>query len=241
MISREELRGRVEEISRRIAEATRASGRSPGAVKLVAVTKTHPAELVQLAAECGISHVGENRVQEATVKIAEFAHSPAAGALQWHLIGHLQSNKAKVAVKHFELIHSVDSLSLAQELNRHAAAAGKVQRVLLQANVSGEESKFGFPPEDAPMIIDGILESCPALQVEGLMTIAPLLDNAEQARPHFAALRRLRDELAKRYAGENRLNLHELSMGMTGDFEAAIAEGATLVRIGSALFGAREP
>jgi pyridoxal phosphate enzyme (YggS family) len=203
-------------------------------VTLVVVTKTHPVAAIEAAIAAGATELGENRVQEALEKKAEL---DARGTpVHWHLIGHLQSNKAKLAVQNFDLIHSVDSVGLAQELDRHASKAGKQQRVLLQLNVSGDETKFGTGPAAARELVSGVLDSCPNLQVDGLMTMAPFSENPEDARPHFRALRELSAALRAEFGG---LGAH-LSIGMTGDFEVAIEEGATLVRVGSAIFGHRD-
>jgi pyridoxal phosphate enzyme (YggS family) len=220
-------------VRERMAAAAHRAGRNAQHVKLVAVTKTHSVGMIEAAIAAGVTDIGENKVQEALEKKAEL--DAKGTSVTWHLIGHLQSNKAKLAVQHFELIHSVDSLALAQEIDRQATKLGKQQRILLQLNVSGEESKFGIDPTAAGEFADGVLQSCANLRVEGLMTMAPFSDNPEDARPHFRALKQLSYELrAKHCLGA------ELSMGMTGDFEVALQEGATLVRIGSAIFGHRE-
>jgi hypothetical protein len=216
------IRGRID------AAALRA-GRDPFAVELVAVSKTHPAERILEAAEEGQVIFGENRVQEALVKIPALP-----GRLRWHLIGHLQSNKVRKALPLFELIHGVDSAELARDIDRIGGELGLHPRVLLEVNVSGEGSKHGFEPEALERQLDGLL-SLPRVQVEGFMTMAPLAPEAEASRPFFAKLRELRDRLAVR-AG---IPLPILSMGMSGDFEVAVEEGATLVRVGSSIFGNR--
>ncbi|MEI6084153.1 MAG: YggS family pyridoxal phosphate-dependent enzyme [Verrucomicrobiota bacterium] len=193
----------------------------PGHVLLVGVTKTVPPEIVDQALTAGITTFGENKIQEAKAKIPV-----VSSRARWHFIGHLQTNKAREAVALFDLIHSVDSVKLAGELNKCAAAAGKTQRILLEVNVAGEASKFGLKPEDVPGALETI-NQLPRLQVEGLMTVAPFTGDA---RPHFRRLRELRDQLG----------LRELSMGMSHDYLPAIEEGATIVRIGSAIFGARK-
>ncbi|HMQ31216.1 MAG TPA: YggS family pyridoxal phosphate-dependent enzyme [Chloroflexaceae bacterium] len=232
---------RLARVRERIAMAAARAGRNPAAITLVAVTKTHPPALIAEAVAAGATDLGENRVQEAAAKIPALA-----GALspRWHLIGHLQRNKARPAAELFDLIHSVDSLRLAEALARHAAPDRRLP-VLLQVNVSGEASKEGFDLPGGPAnragldallpAVEGIL-ALPGLEVRGLMTIAPIGPTPEAARPTFAALRELRDELARRYASAL---WGELSMGMTDDFEAAIAEGATIVRVGRAIFGER--
>jgi pyridoxal phosphate enzyme (YggS family) len=212
-----------------ISESEQEAGRPDGSVQLVAVTKTHPVDVIQEAVEAGHLMFGENRVQEARAKIPEL---PAR--VQWHLIGHLQSNKVRVALPLFQLIHGVDSVDLLADIDRVAAELGLFPRVLLQVNVAGEASKFGFPPVKLMQEIDMIAQFKRA-SIEGLMTIPPLAANPENSRRYFAALRELRDRLA----GESGFSLPELSMGMSGDFRVAIVEGATMVRIGTAIFGER--
>jgi PLP dependent protein len=226
------VRDRLARVLARIELAALGSGRPPGDIRLVAVGKTHPVDAIEAAIEAGAAIVGENYVQEARAKFDALAHRPA----QWHFIGHLQSNKAKHAVRLFELIHTVDSIKLGSELDRQARKAGKVQDVLIQVNLAGEGRKAGVAQGDAPELARrlGTLEN---IQVRGLMTIPPYFDDPERARPCFAALRELRDHL--RALAIPGIEMSELSMGMTGDFEAAIEEGATLVRIGSAIFGER--
>ncbi|GAB4201830.1 MAG: YggS family pyridoxal phosphate-dependent enzyme [Roseiflexaceae bacterium] len=230
-------------IQERIAAAARQAGRDPGSVTLIGVSKTHPPETVGAALAAGLTHFGENRVQEAEGKIAALAGRRADMA--WHLIGHLQSNKAKKAAALFDLIHSLDSLALAQALDRHAGALGRRLPVLLQVNVSGEASKDGFALagwEERPAVLEGFyaelepLLALPQLEVRGLMTIAPLSDDPAAALATFRSTRRLRDALGRRFP---QARWGELSMGMTDDFEEAIAEGATMVRIGRAIFGSR--
>lgn len=228
----------LEILNARIAEAATRAGRDPAEITLVAVTKTHPAEAVLAAVEAGVTDAGENRIQEAVPKIEAVASSLETGALRWHLIGHLQSNKAKVAVQNFDLIHSVDSERLARQISRHAGDAGKIMPVLLQVNVSGEETKGGFVPDAMAEITTRLLEECPHLQIQGFMTMAPL-DEPESARPFFRGLRELRDRLAAQIQHE-RFRPTELSMGMSNDFLVAIEEGSTLVRIGTAIFGQRD-
>jgi pyridoxal phosphate enzyme, YggS family len=237
---------RVAEVQGRIAEAAKRAGRQPSDVSLIAVTKTHPAELVAEAFAAGLRDMGENRVQEALEKITQLAE--LRSQMRWHLIGHLQRNKAKPAVANFDLIHSVDSLRLAQTLQQQMANNPEPRHarlpILLQINVSGEESKEGFElfgglksPQFSAFLseLESILQ-LHLLDVRGLMTIAPWSSSAEEARPVFACLRELRDELQRRYPEQS---WAELSMGMTNDFEVAIEEGASLVRVGRALFGER--
>ncbi len=220
---------RLEEIHARIAAAATRSGRDPAGVTLVAVSKTHPAETVREAFDAGQRVFGENRVQELVAKAPLLP-----SAARWHLIGHLQKNKIRKVLPLTELIHGVDSLELAQDIDRIAAELGLFPKILIEVNVSGEKTKFGFSPEAARAQAAALL-ALPRVQWEGLMTIAPIVEKPEDARPFFAALRQLRDELAT----ENRTPLPVLSMGMSGDYETAIAEGATHVRVGTAIFGSR--
>jgi len=228
-------------VQARIAAAARRAGRDPAEITLVAVTKTHPPELVAEAVAAGARALGENRVQEAASKIE--ALRELRSELRWHLIGHLQRNKAKVAAELFDLVHSVDSLRLAEALARQVAP-GRRLPILLQINVSGEASKEGFalPGGATSAALLALLPeleqlvALPQLEVRGLMTVAPMVADPEQARPVFKALRELRDELARRLPTAR---WDELSMGMTDDFEVAISEGATIVRVGRAIFGAR--
>ncbi|OYT71124.1 MAG: YggS family pyridoxal phosphate-dependent enzyme [Chloracidobacterium sp. CP2_5A] len=217
-------------IRERIAAAVRRAGRRMEQVTLIAVSKNHPATAIQQAAACGALDIGENRVQEALAKIP---HTPPT--LRWHLIGHLQSNKAKPAVENFHLIHTVDSIPLAQRIDRLAREAGKEQLALLQVKLGDEAAKSGLAPADLPTIYAAVRE-LPNLRVRGLMTIPPLGPSPEDARPHFRQLRALRNQLLDRFPDDS---LPELSMGMSHDFEVAIEEGATLIRVGTAIFGAR--
>jgi hypothetical protein len=220
---------RIEEVRRSIAEAATAAGRGSDKVQLVAVTKTHPPESIQQALDAGQLIFGENRVQEARVKIPLLPSKA-----RWHLIGHLQKNKIRHALPLFELLHGVDSLELARDIDRIAAELGLFPRILLEANVSGEASKFGFRREALQRDMEQIL-GLERLQIEGLMTIAPIVEEAGEARKYFADLRALRDELQAAFG----IRLPELSMGMSGDYIAAIKEGATMVRVGTAIFGPR--
>jgi len=229
-IDYETFRLRADALRARIAERCHAAGRNPQEVTLLPVTKTHPAAAAEYAARYGLPAVGENRVQEAVDKQAQ-----TAAAVRWELIGHLQSNKAKLAVTHFGRIQSVDSEKLLNVLDRAAGELGRRLPVLLQVNAGNDPAKFGAEPADAPRLLDLALAK-PHLQVDGLMTIAPLSDDPAVARRTFANLRAIRDQLAARTGAP----LRELSMGMSGDLDAAIAEGSTLVRVGSALYGARE-
>lgn len=214
----------------RIAEWCRLAGRAPDAVKLLPVTKNHPAAAADYARRCGFAAVGENRVQEAVDKRPQV--SPL---LRWELIGHLQSNKAKLAAAHFDRIQSVDSEKLLILLDRAAGELGKKLPVLLQINAGNDPAKFGAEPAQAPRLLEVALAK-PHLQVDGLMTIAPLSDDPAVAVRTFTNLRTIRDQLA----ATTGFALPELSMGMSGDLEAAIAAGSTQVRIGTALYGPRE-
>jgi len=216
-------------VREQIARTAAKAGRTPGAIKLVAITKTHDAEKVREAIEAGQSVFGESRVQEARVKIPELPSN-----LRWHFVGHLQKNKIRNALPLFEMLHSVDSLALAQDMNRIAEEEGFHPRVLLEVNVAGEGSKFGFKPETLCAEMETLL-ALPRLMIEGLMTIPPLANEAETSRRYFVQLRELRNALEKEF----NLKLPHLSMGMTNDFAIAVEEGATLVRVGTAIFGER--
>jgi PLP dependent protein len=228
-IDYETFHARADALLARIAQACAAAGRQPSEVALLPVTKTHPVAAAEYASRYGFKAVGENRVQEAAEK-----HPHAPGTLRWELIGHLQSNKARLAISHFDRIQSVDSEKLLTVLNRGAGEAGKTLPVLLQINAGNDPAKFGAEPSDALRLLETAL-SLPHLRVDGLMTIAPLSDNPAVARRTFAHLRAIRDDLVSRTGAP----LRELSMGMTGDLEAAVLEGSTLVRIGTALYGPR--
>ena len=228
----DDLKNRLERVKERIKETADACKRPAASIRLVAVSKTMPAEVVGEAIEAGVTHLGENYIQEAKEKINTLATYPAT----WHFIGHLQSNKAKYAVRLFDLIHSVDSLKLAQELDKYAKKNDKVQAILIQVNVAREDSKSGVYLEDTVQLLREVsrLEN---IAVKGLMTMPPHFNAPEKVRPFFSALREFRDQI-KKEAIPN-ISMDELSMGMTGDFEAAIEEGATMVRIGTAIFGDR--
>jgi PLP dependent protein len=233
--------GRIHE---RIAASARQVGRNPADVRMIGVTKTHPPEIVAQALAAGLADVGENRIQEAEAKIEALAAERQR--LTWHLIGHLQTNKAKKAAALFDWVHSVDSLRVARALSRERAALDRPPlHVLLQVNVSGEASKEGFDLsswEQRPPALDAFVSEAeqimalPGLRVCGLMMIAPFGNEPEAARPHFASTRQLRDTLVSRLG---QADWSELSMGMTDDFPIAIEEGATMVRIGRAIFGTR--
>ena len=216
----------------RIREAAIGCNRAESDIRLVAVSKTMPADVVRKAIEIGLKDFGENYIQEAREKITTLSNYPVT----WHYIGHLQSNKAKYAVRMFDLIHSVDSLKLARELDKFAKKNDKVQDILIQVNVAREDSKSGIYAEDTLQLLKEIarLEN---VAVKGLMTMPPYFNAPDRVRPFFTALRQLRDRI-KNEAIAN-ISMDELSMGMTGDFEAAIEEGATMVRVGTAIFGER--
>lgn len=225
----DEIATNLAQVKERIAQAAGRSGRSPNDIELVAVTKTHPAEKVQAAVDAGQILFGESRVQEARAKIPLL---PAR--LRWHFIGHLQKNKIRHALPLFELFHGIDSLGLAEDLHRIADEEGMNPPVLLQVNMAGEASKHGFSPEALRRDLEALL-TLGRLTIEGLMTIPPLAPEAEASRRHFVALRELRDALE----ADCNVRLPQLSMGMSGDFAIAIEEGATLVRVGTAIFGER--
>ena len=224
----DEASARLKEIRAAIAHAATRCGRRPEEIRLLAVSKTFPAAMVRAYLAAGQTEFGESYIQEAREKSAELASNQPAPC--WHFIGHLQTNKAKYAAAIFEVIHSLDSLELAAELHRRASALGRTIKIYVQVNVSGEESKSGLAPAGLPALLDG-LASFPALIPQGLMTMPPYDPDPELSRPYFAALRELRDKQAPSLPG--------LSMGMSGDFEVAIEEGSTVVRVGTALFGHR--
>jgi len=216
-------------VRQEIVEAAAKAGRGPGEIELVAITKAHPAEKVREAIDAGQRLFGESRVQEAQTKIPEMPSN-----LRWHFVGHLQKNKIRPALPLFEMIHSVDSLALAQDMNRIAEEEGLHPRVLLEVNVAGEGSKFGFTPDKLREQMEGLL-ALPRLSILGLMCIPPIANEAAASRKYFVQLRELRDSLQTEF----RVDLTQLSMGMTQDFWIAVEEGATLVRVGTAIFGER--
>lgn len=222
----------LEAVLERVARAAARAGRDPADVGIVAVTKGHPLAAVREAAGQGLLDVGENRVQEALEKQAAWPDAP----VRWHLIGHLQRNKAKLAVGRFALIHSVDSVRLADELEKAAGARGISQDVLVQVNVAREPQKDGVDPDDAPALADH-LAALPHLRLQGLMTMAPLTDDEAVVRATFRGLREIRDRLPSSLVPRP----SHLSMGMSSDFEIAVEEGATLLRLGTILFGERQP
>ncbi len=219
----------LESLTRRLHAAAERAGRDPGFVTLMAVAKGQPPAQVRAAAEAGLTLFGENRVQEAKAKIGQ-----CPGRLRWHMIGHLQSNKCRDAVHFFEMIQSVDTLALALEIDRACEKAAKTMPILLEANLAGESSKFGFAPDQLLAHLEAV-NALPRLEIHGLMTIAPWTPDPEKVRPVFRRLRELKEACEQRLGAP----LPHLSMGMSGDFEVAIEEGATIVRIGTALFGPR--
>jgi pyridoxal phosphate enzyme (YggS family) len=235
----------IEHVQERIAQAAYRSGRTPNDVTLVAVTKTFPADIVLAAYEAGVRHFGENRAREGISKITALEPYVANSPPTWHMIGHIQSRKAKRVAEHYDYVHSVDRLKIAHRLSRYADEAGHSLPVLLECNVSGEGSKYGFPLENweeedsrQSAFFSAVAEivELPRLLVRGLMTMPPYVDDPEEVRPLFISLRSLRNALRERFPSTD---WHHLSMGMTNDFEVAVEEGATMVRIGRGIFGAR--
>lgn len=225
-----DIAANLNSIRERVAAACRRAGRDPSSVTLLTVSKGQPAEVVREAADLGLTLFGENRVQEAKIKIGQ-----CPGRLTWHLIGHLQSNKCRDAVHFFAMIHSIDSLALAQEVNKWAEKSAKTMPILLEINVAGESSKFGYAPEKALAELSEI-NALPKIEVHGLMTVAPWTQEAEKVRPVFRRLRELKQQCEETLGAP----LPHLSMGMSGDFEVAVEEGATMIRLGSALLGPRK-
>jgi pyridoxal phosphate enzyme (YggS family) len=228
----EDVPQRLNRVRERIADAAQRAGRKPEDVRLIAVSKTHPIDAVRAAAEAGQIDFGENKVQEALQKIAQNADT----RLRWHLIGHLQSNKARKAAAAVGAIHAIDSVDLLKRVDQAAIEAGRIVDVLIQVDLALEETKHGAAIDAVPGIVRAA-EGCTGARLTGLMLLPPLADNPEDARPWFARLRALRDELVD--GGSPADRLRELSMGMSHDFEVAIAEGATMVRVGTAIFGER--
>jgi len=228
------LSERLDEVRGRIKAAALRCHRAPDEIALVAVSKTHPAEIIREAIASGVTDLGENRVQEAESKIPEVGRHAA----RWHLIGHLQSNKARRAVELFDVIHSLDSVALAQRLDRMCVELNRPELpVMIQIDLGREATKSGVDEAEVTQVVEA-LQQCERLRLTGLMTLPPYFDDSEEVRPFFRKLRELRDELSSRRAfGDLR---GELSMGMTHDYEIAIEEGATIVRVGTAIFGARE-
>ncbi len=224
-----DISANLTQVRQRVSAACARSGRDSASVALITVSKGHPADVVCAAADAGLSVFGENRVQEAKAKIGL-----CPGRLQWHLIGHLQSNKCRDAVHFFAMIQSVDSLSLAREINHWAEKSAKTMPVLIEVNVAGESSKFGYAPEKILAELKEI-NALPKLEVQGLMTVAPYVQEAEKVRPVFRRLRELKAQCEELLGAP----LPHLSMGMSGDFAVAVEEGATMIRLGSAVLGPR--
>lgn len=228
----------LQQVTDRIASAARSAGRDPEEVRLVVVTKAHPLEVVQAAVGIGARRLGENYVEEATAKINALAGHPA---VEWHMIGHIQSRKAQAVVESFDYVHSLDSVKLARRLDRFAGEMERSLPALLELNVSGEESKFGWPAWDEEKTAElrpeiEQIQDFAHIRIQGLMTMAPFLPDPEQARPYFRRLRQIQAYLARHFPDTN---WSELSMGMSADFEVAVQEGATIVRIGTAILGER--
>jgi pyridoxal phosphate enzyme (YggS family) len=233
-----EIHSRYKSVLGRVEAAASRAGRSPADVRLVVVTKTHPVELTRAVLKAGALHLGENYAEEAISKKLELEGPPG---VSWHMIGHVQSRKAALVTEHFDWVHSLDSLKLANRLNRFAGERGRRIPVLLECNVSGEESKYGWPAwreADWDTLLEPFAQllELPAVEVHGLMTMAPFLPDPEQARPFFKRLKRLQGYLADCLPGAD---WSELSMGMSADFEVAIEEGATWIRVGTAITGSR--
>jgi pyridoxal phosphate enzyme (YggS family) len=227
-----DIAGRLAEVRQRIAQAARRVGRSPESVRLVAVSKTKPVEQLREAVAAGVGALGENYVQELVSKQAAIGD-----VVEWHFIGHLQTNKVRQIVPFCALIHGVDSLRLAQEIDRRAEQAGRRQPVLIEANLSGEGTKFGVAEEDVPDLAQAV-QRLANVELRGLMAMPPFPEDPEDSRPHFVRLRALRERLIA--SGIPPKSCAELSMGMTADYEIAIEEGATIVRVGTAIFGSRD-
>ncbi len=226
------IRENIEHINQLKAEAAARSGRKGEEVLLVAVTKLHDVDEINEAIDCGITDIGENKVQEIMDK---FDH---VKPVRWHLIGHLQTNKVKYIIDKVSMIHSVDSLRLAQEINKRAQQHNLTMDILIQVNSAEEESKFGIKTEETGQMIQDILETCENIRIRGLMCIAPFEENPEDARVYFAEVKKLYDEYGK--MEHPHLDFHYLSMGMSGDFHVAIEEGSNLIRVGTSIFGARD-
>ncbi len=232
--SKDTLRERFADVRSRIEQTAKQAGRAPEEITLIAISKTHPAETVAAAIAAGIDHLGENRVQEAAAKIEQLGRTEA----RWHLVGHLQTNKARRAVKLFDYIHSLDSIQLVQKLEQACETAERsALPVLIQIDLAQEETKTGLDPEQLPELLRA-LKTCSRVKLIGLMTLPPYFEDPACARPFFKTLRQLRDKLQKEGHFGDRIG--ELSMGMSHDFEVAIQEGATMVRVGTAIFGERK-
>jgi PLP dependent protein len=218
-------------IREKMADAARKAGRDPAEIRLMAVSKTVEDQRITAAIEAGVDMIGENYIQEAKRKIESMGHP-----VEWHFIGHLQTNKAKYAVKLFDMIHSVDRIELAQELDKRSEHFGKTSKILIEVNVSGEVTKSGVPLDRASSLVIAV-SKLRYLSIQGLMTMPPWFDNPEDARPYFIALRELRERIIRENI--DHVQMKELSMGMSGDYQVAIEEGSTIVRVGTAIFGKR--
>ena len=225
------VRENIQSVQDRIASAAQRVGRDASSITLVAISKTKPVNLIVEAIDAGIAHIGENRVQEAKSK-----YSQVNRHVEWHLVGHLQTNKVKQALQMFHLIHSVDSLRLLVEINRRSSQLNRQTEALIEVNTSGEESKYGLQPNEVPTFIETALE-CTHVRIRGLMTVGKFLPDPEEVRPSFALLRKIKETIDNQEYPN--IHIEYLSMGMTNDFEVAIEEGANMVRIGSAIFGER--
>ncbi|MDD6154038.1 MAG: YggS family pyridoxal phosphate-dependent enzyme [Eubacteriales bacterium] len=227
------IRSNIEYVNELKAKAAEKSGRKPEDVLLVAVTKLHEADEMNEAIDAGVTDIGENKVQEILRKYDDVK------PVRWHLIGHLQTNKVKSVIDKVCMIHSVDSLHLAKEINKRASQAGLVMDILIQVNIGDEESKFGVEYDDADALIQDIAETCPNVRVKGLMCVAPYEEDPENARPYFAKMKKLYDSYAEKGPDGN-IDFQWLSMGMTNDFVQAVEEGSNMIRVGTAIFGARD-
>ncbi|MBW1659314.1 MAG: YggS family pyridoxal phosphate-dependent enzyme [Deltaproteobacteria bacterium] len=226
------IKERLEEIRRRMDEAAEKAGRDPSSIRLIAVSKTKPVSMIREAVAAGVTDLGENYIQEAREKIPQ-----VSGQVRWHFIGHLQTNKAKYAARLFDWIHTIDRVEIADALNRRAGMENRVLRVLIEVNVGKEETKSGVMEEDLFPLVEHVA-TLPQLSLKGLMVIPPLTADPEEARGYFIKTRRLAEQVAARNIPN--VSMEELSMGMTSDFEVAIEEGSTMIRVGTAIFGPRE-
>lgn len=227
-----DIKKNLEKVEARIAEAATKAGREPSEVKLIAVSKTKPASDINEAVKCGVTDIGENKVQEVMEKFDQTL------PVNWHFIGHLQRNKVKYIIDKVTMIHSVDSLKLAREIDLRAAGAGLKMDILIQINAAEEENKYGTTFEKAPALIDEILKECSSVNIKGLMSVVPIAEDPEDVGIYFKKTKELFDRLSAEKSHE-RLRMEHLSMGMTHDFETAIREGSTMVRVGTAIFGER--
>ncbi|NLL76739.1 MAG: YggS family pyridoxal phosphate-dependent enzyme [Clostridiales bacterium] len=225
------IAGNIGQVEKNILEACKRAGREPEEVMLIAVSKTMPISSLKKAYECGCRHFGENKVQELVEKYEQMPKD-----IKWHMIGHLQRNKVKYIIDKVYLIHSVDSLKLAEEISKEAVKKNVTAHILIEVNIAEEESKFGTKRDEAAALIESIAK-LPSIKVEGLMTVAPYVENSEENRQYFVSLRQLSVDIMKK--NNDNVNMNVLSMGMTGDYEVAIDEGATCVRVGTGIFGER--